>query len=58
MSRSVEAIAGLIKLLEATPTDAEAWCELADLYKSQGMGSQAIFCFEEALLSTPNAWNV
>lgn len=58
MSRPVDAIAGLVKLLEATPTDAESWCELADLYQSQGMSSQAIFCLEEALLIAPNAWNV
>lgn len=58
ISRPADAIAGLVKLLEATPTDAEAWCELADLYKSQGMSSQAVFCLEEALLIAPNAWNV
>lgn len=58
VSRPADAIAGLVKLLEATPTDAEAWCELADLYQSQGMSSQAIFCLEEALLIAPNAWNV
>lgn len=58
ISRPTDAIAGLVKLLEATPTDAEAWCELADLYKSQGMSSQAVFCLEESLLIAPNAWNV
>ncbi|BCR87696.1 uncharacterized protein ACHE_40260A [Aspergillus chevalieri] len=58
LSRPADAISSLIKLLEATPTDTEAWCELADLYRSQGMSSQAIFCLEEALLITPNAWNV
>lgn len=47
-----------MKLLEATPTDAESWCELAELYQSQGMGSQAIFSLEEALLIVPHAWNV
>ena len=58
MSRPAAAITSLIELLEATPTDAEAWCELADLYQSQGMSAQGIFCLEEALLITPNAWNV
>lgn len=58
MSRVTEAISGLVELVAAIPTDAEAWCELADLYQRQGMSSQAIFCLEEALLVTPNAWNV
>lgn len=58
MSRPAAAITSLIELLGATPTDAEAWCELADLYQSQGMGAQGIFCLEEVLLITPNAWNV
>ncbi|PYH97011.1 tetratricopeptide repeat domain protein [Aspergillus ellipticus CBS 707.79] len=58
LSRPVEAISSLVNLLDAVPTDAEAWCELADLYQSQGMNSQAAFCLEEALLIVPNAWNV
>ncbi|KAE8147651.1 hypothetical protein BDV25DRAFT_159913 [Aspergillus avenaceus] len=58
MSRPADAIASLVELLKAIPTDAEAWCELADLYHSQGMNLQAIFSLEEALLITPNAWNI
>ncbi|KAE8348356.1 hypothetical protein BDV28DRAFT_143688 [Aspergillus coremiiformis] len=58
MSRPVDAITNLVELLKAVPTDAEAWCELADLYQSQGMSSQAIFSLEEALLIVPNAWNI
>ncbi|RJE18886.1 hypothetical protein PHISCL_08778 [Aspergillus sclerotialis] len=58
MSRIADAIAALIEFIDAIPTDAEAWCELADLYQSQGMSSQAIFCLEEALLIAPNAWNI
>jgi len=58
MSRPVDAIEAIIFLLEASPTDAEAWCELAELYQSQGMSPQAIFSLEEALLIAPNAWNV
>lgn len=58
MSREEDAISALVEFLEAFPTDAEAWCELADLYQSQGMTSQAIFSLEEALLITPNSWNV
>ncbi|KAL2215271.1 hypothetical protein M432DRAFT_145285 [Thermoascus aurantiacus ATCC 26904] len=58
MSRNAEAISALVEFLEAFPTDAEAWCELADLYQAQGMSSQAIFCLEEALLIAPNSWNL
>lgn len=58
MSRPVDAISALVDFLDVFPTDAEAWCELADLYQAQGMSMQAIFCLEEALLVAPNAWNV
>lgn len=58
MSRPAEAIHALVDVLKAVPTDSESWCELADLYRSQGMVSQAIFCLEEALLVVPHAWNV
>ena len=58
LSRPTEAIGALVELLDISPTDAEAWCELAELYLSQGLGPQAIFSLEEALLITPNAWNV
>ena len=58
LSRPQEAISALVEFLESNATDAEAWCELADLYQSQGMAPQAIFSIEEALLIAPNAWNV
>ncbi|KAK2812341.1 hypothetical protein FQN50_001340 [Emmonsiellopsis sp. PD_5] len=58
MSRPTDAISALVNFLDAFPTDAEAWCELADLYQAQGMSSQAIFSLEEALLVAPNAWNL
>ncbi|PWY63558.1 tetratricopeptide repeat domain protein [Aspergillus heteromorphus CBS 117.55] len=58
LSRPMEAISNLNKLLEAVPTDAEAWCELAYLYRSQGMSPQAVYCLEEALLIVPYAWNI
>lgn len=45
-------------LLDTSPTDAEAWAELSDLYISQGLYQQGIFALEEVLLITPNAWNV
>jgi cytochrome c-type biogenesis protein CcmH/NrfG len=48
----------LVDYLEAFPTDAEAWCELAELYQALGLSSQATFSLEEALLITPNSWSV
>ena len=58
MGRIPEAVASLIQLLDFSPTDPEAWSELADLYLTQGMYPQAIFAFEEVLVMAPNAWNV
>ncbi|KDN62483.1 putative tetratricopeptide [Colletotrichum sublineola] len=56
--KTPEAITALNSLLDFNPTDAESWAELADLYLSQGLYSQAIFALEEVLVLTPNAWNV
>ncbi|KAJ5591770.1 uncharacterized protein N7459_002139 [Penicillium hispanicum] len=58
LNRPSDAIASLVKLVDAVPTDAEAWCELADLYQFQGLCLQAIFSLEEALLIAPSAWNI
>jgi len=58
MSRTTEAIAALVELLDISPIDAEAWAELAELYFSQSMYTQAIYSMEEVLLVTPHAWNV
>ncbi|KAL9123080.1 MAG: hypothetical protein Q9187_000357 [Circinaria calcarea] len=58
LSRPAEAIVALVELLETSPTDIEAWAELSDLYVSQAMYPQAIFCLEEILLVAPNAWNI
>lgn len=58
LSRVSEATSALVALLEASPTDIEAWAELSDLYVSQGLYPQAIYCLEEILLIAPNAWNV
>lgn len=58
LSRFKDAIGALTDLLESSPTDIEAWTELSDLYLSQNLFAQAIFCLEEALLIAPNAWNV
>lgn len=58
IGRTSESVSVLISLLDISPTDAEAWAELADLYFSQGLYSQAIFALEEVLVLQPNAWNV
>ncbi|KAL6242347.1 Inositol phosphatase SIW14 [Rhinocladiella similis] len=58
IGRPQEAITDLVEFVDSFPTDMEAWCELSDLYQTQGCSSQAIFCLEEALLITPNAWNL
>jgi len=58
MSRPADATAALVQLLDASPTDVEAWSELSDLYMTQNMYPQAIFSLEEVLLVTPNAWNI
>ena len=58
LGRVAEAASALIQLLDFTPTDAEAWSELSDVYLSQGMYPQAIYALEEVLVMAPNAWNV
>ncbi|KAI9663502.1 MAG: hypothetical protein M1831_002511 [Alyxoria varia] len=52
------ATAALVDLLDVVPVDAEAWTEISDLYFQQGLYTQAAFSLEEALLITPNAWNI
>jgi len=58
LDRGPEAVSALVALLDFSPTDAEAWAELADIYFSQGLYPQAIHALEEVLVLTPNAWNV
>ncbi|KFA47073.1 hypothetical protein S40293_04611 [Stachybotrys chartarum IBT 40293] len=58
MGKTTESIAAINSLLEFTPTDAEAWAELADLYLSQGLYAQSIHALEEVVVLTPNAWNI
>ena len=53
-----EAITAMTNLLDTSPTDAESWAELADLYLTQGSYDQAVFCLEEVLLIVPNTWNM
>jgi ER membrane protein complex subunit 2 len=58
LDKTAEAITALNEFVDPSPTDAEAWAELADLYVGQGLYPQAVFALEEVLLITPNAWNV
>jgi tetratricopeptide (TPR) repeat protein len=58
LNKTAEAITALNEFIDSSPTDAEAWAELADLYVAQGMYQQAIFALEEVLLIIPYAWNV
>lgn len=58
LKKTTEAITALKEFLESSPTDAEAWAELADLYVSQGLNQQGIFALEEVLLVAPSAWNM
>jgi tetratricopeptide (TPR) repeat protein len=58
LGRPDEAISALTKLLQHSPTDAEAWSHLAALYRTQGLYAQSTFCLEEVLLIHPNAYNI
>lgn len=58
MGHVSDAASALVQLLDFSPTDAEAWSELSDLYFTQGLYSQAIYALEEVLLLSPNAWNI
>ncbi|KAL6706925.1 Inositol phosphatase SIW14 [Coniothyrium glycines] len=57
LRRPQDALAALTTLLHNSPTDAEAWAEASELYAGQQAWGQAIFCAEEVLLITPNAWS-
>lgn len=58
LGRTAEAITALTVLVDNSPTDAESWAELSELYASTGAWGQAIFCLEEVLLILPNSWSV
>jgi len=58
LGRVGEAAVTLTGLVEVSPTDAEAWAELADIYLAQSLFEQAVYCLEEVLLLAPNAWNI
>ncbi|POR33366.1 Tetratricopeptide repeat domain-containing protein [Tolypocladium paradoxum] len=58
MGKVSESISALNWFLDFSPTDPEAWAELADMYLSQGLYPQAIYALEEVLVLMPNAWNI
>ncbi|KAK5050989.1 hypothetical protein LTR84_003548 [Exophiala bonariae] len=58
MGRRQQAIANLVDFLDSFPTDVEAWSELSELYYTEGLITQSIFSLEEAVIITPNAWNL
>ncbi|PSK43650.1 hypothetical protein B9Z65_7164 [Elsinoe australis] len=57
MGRGQEAARALVKVLDTSPTDAEAWAELGDMYAEQGLWEKSAYAWEEVLLVMPNAWN-
>lgn len=58
LGRTQDAITAVTVLLQNSPTDVEAWAEASELYAGQAAWGQAIYCAEEVLLITPNAWTV
>ncbi|KAK3327359.1 hypothetical protein B0T19DRAFT_160947 [Cercophora scortea] len=58
LGRVSDAASSLVRLLDFSPTDAEAWSELAEIYLTQGLYAQAIYALEEVLVLAPNAWNI
>ncbi|CAE7176932.1 hypothetical protein CFE70_005594 [Pyrenophora teres f. teres 0-1] len=57
LGRTSDALGAVTALLQNSPTDAEAWAEASELYASMSAWGQAIYCAEEVLLITPNAWS-
>ncbi|KAF2221508.1 tetratricopeptide repeat domain-containing protein [Elsinoe ampelina] len=58
MGRQTEAVKALVKILDVSPVDAEAWAELGDTYAEIGEWAKAVYAWEEVLLVMANAWNV
>lgn len=58
MGKTQEAFRALVKIVDVSPVDAEAWAEMAELNLTQGLYDKAVYCWEEVLLIVPNAWNV
>jgi len=51
------AIKGLVEYLSVFMADTEAWSELGDLYLSEQMYKQALFCYEELILAEPQNYH-
>jgi tetratricopeptide (TPR) repeat protein len=58
LGRTNDAVTAVTVLLQNSPTDSEAWAEASELYAGMADWGKAIFCAEEVLLITPNAWSV
>ena len=58
LGRTNDAVTAVTVLLQNSPTDAEAWAEASELYAGMADWGKAIYCAEEVLLITPNAWSV
>jgi tetratricopeptide (TPR) repeat protein len=58
LGRTGDALTAVTVLLASSPTDAEAWAEASELYAGMADWGKAIYCAEEVLLITPNAWSV
>ncbi|KAF4553934.1 Hypothetical protein D9617_5g068090 [Elsinoe fawcettii] len=58
MGKPVEAAKALVKILDVSPVDAEAWAELGEVYVEIGEWGKSVYAWEEVLLVMPNAWNV
>ena len=48
----------LLRYLSVIPTDAETWAELAEVYVSCGLYSQAVHALEETVVLMPQAYNM
>jgi len=58
MGRIEDGTKALVELLDVSPTDPEAWAELAEIYARNENWEKAVYCWEETILIIPNAWNV
>ena len=53
-----ETIKLLNSYLDKNQSDVEAWCHLSELYSILGLNKEALYCWEEVLLSHPHSFNV
>ncbi|OLL25256.1 TPR repeat protein oca3 [Neolecta irregularis DAH-3] len=55
--RTGDSIKLIISILDSFPTDSESWSELAELYISIDLMTQAAFCFEELIVLNPYSYS-